>query len=506
MKFSLLALVGAAAAVPHYGAHSKFHHKPSDAGSGYAGPTGGWGHNTTSVAAPTGTGYVPGPGGDESTTDTTTTSTIKSTITQTLYVTPVPASEGPTSVGAVDVSTGGNAACGPATVTVTATNKVTVTVPAGGAASPSGEASYVPEVPKESDTTSVVEAGHGRPTHGKPSGYPTGPAPTKPAPVPSKESSAYVAPVPTPSKESSVAEKPTSEAPAPVQPTSEAPAPVKPTTEVPSATQPSKTSEYASATPSSKPSSAPSSPGGKRGLLYRWDGAADAKGLASVGSFGWMSNWEDSPKGDIGNAEFCPTLRSLDRAAGWPAALDTAEKSNGKVVFTFNEPDMGGQANMDVGAACAAWKEHVAPLMAKHSGMNFVGPSVSSSTAENQGLDWLSKFQTNCPEAVWSTANLHWYGTPADGFDAFKAHIETAYETIKKPFYVTEFALNNASGEDSAAFLEKAQSYLDSNANCVGYSYFAVGTWSPDYGMTAANLLGNAEALTPAGKVYAGVA
>lgn len=473
IKFSLLALVGAAAAVPHYGGHSKFHHKPSDAGSGYAGPTGGWGQHNTTIAAPTGTGYVPGPGGDDSTTESTTTSTIKSTVTQTLYVTPVPASEAATSVGAVDVSTG-NSACGPATVTVTATNKVTVTVPAGGAASPSGEApvpSYVPNKP--SSATSVVEAD-------APTAYPTKPASTKPAvPSVSKDTSAYVAPAPTPVKESH--------------------APVKPTTEVPSVTKPAKST----ATPSAQPTHAPSS-GGKRGLLYRWDGAKDAKGLASMGNFGWMSNWEAEPKGDIGNTEFCPTLRSLDRAPSWPAAIDSAVASGTKVVFTFNEPDKAGQANMGVSAACSAWKDHVAPLVAKHSGVNFVGPSVSSSVSPNEGLDWLSKFQTECSEAVWSTANLHWYGTPTDGFDAFKAHIENAYKTIGKDFYVTEFALNNASGEDSAAFLEKAQSYLDSHPNCVGYSYFAVGTWQPDYGMTTANLLGNAEALTPAGKVYVG--
>ena len=478
LKFSLLALVSAAAAVPHYAAHSKFHHKPSDAGSGYAGPTGGWGHNST-VALPTGTGYVPGPGGDDSTTESTTTSTIKSTVTQTLYVTPVPASDDATSVGAVGVSTGADAVCGPATVTVTATNKVTVTVPAGGAASPSGEAA-VPYVPSEAEKpTSVVEEAHPS-SQGKPTAYSTKPAP---APVPSKESSTYVAPVPTPSQATS--------------------APVKPTTEVPSATKPAQSSQQASSSASSKPTHAPSS-GGKRGLLYRWDGATDAKGLASVGNFGWMSNWEDSPKGDIGTTEFCPTLRSLDRAGSWPAAVDTAVASGTKTVFTFNEPDKGGQANMDVTAACTAWAEHVAPLIAKHSDVNFVGPSVSSSTSPNEGLDWLSKFQTQCPGAVWSTANLHWYGTPTDGFDAFKAHIENAYKTIQKDFYVTEFAVNNASGEDSAAFLEKAQNYLDSHPNCLGYSYFAVGTWQPDYGMTSANLLGNAEALTPAGKVYVG--
>jgi hypothetical protein len=499
MKFGLLALVGAAAAVPHYGGHSKFHHKPSDAGSGYAGPTGGWGKNTTVAAAPTGTGYAPapGPGGDDSTTDTTTTSTIKSTITQTMYVTPVPVgSEAPTSVGAVDVSTGAGA-CGPATITVTATNKVTVTVPAGGAApSSSGgaPAPYVPEVPKESSATSVVEAGHGRPTHGgKPPAYPTGPKPTTDTPAPPKESSAYVAPAPSSSKES----------PAPVKPTSEAPAPM-PTSDAPSATEPAKSSGYASAAPSSKPSNTPSVPAsGKRGLLYRYDGASVAKGFEEMSSFGYMHNWEATPRGDIGNAVFYPTLRSLDRAGEWDAALG---QSNSKVVFTFNEPDIKAQADLTPGAACEAWKTHVKPLMEKHGDKNFVAPSISSSPNPNEGLDWLKQFMTQCTEAVYSTVNIHWYGTPADGIDAFIKHVEAVSSASNKPFYVSEFAMNQCTGEQGAAFLKDAMKYLDGNSNCVGYSPFAAGAFDPGYGMTLDNLLGDATSLTPVGKAYMGSA
>ncbi|KAF2687673.1 glycoside hydrolase family 128 protein [Lentithecium fluviatile CBS 122367] len=471
MKFSLLALVGAAAAVPHYGAHSKFHHKPS---GGYAGPTGGWQGQNSTIAGPTGGAPYPVEG---STTQTTTTQTSKATLTQTIYVSPVPASEAPTSVAAVDVgSSAAGSVCGPATVTVTATNKVTVTVPAGGVASsytPVKEApSSIAEVPvssyvvAESSGSSVVEAA--KTTTAAPSTYE---APVK-VPSSTKESSTYV--------------PPTSEAP--VEKTS-------------TSTAAAVTSTSSSATPSATATSSPST-GGKRGLLYRWDGASDTKGLASKGKFGWASNWEADAKGEIGSIEFIPTLRSLDRAESWSAAIDTAAAAGTKVVFTFNEPDMAGQANMGVDAACSAWKQYVAPLVAKHSGINFVAPSVSSSTSANQGLDWLTQFQKNCPEATFTAVNFHWYGTPADGFSAFKAHIENAYATIGKDFYVTEFAVNNASGAESAAFLKEAQEYLDSHPNCLGYSFFAVGTWSPDYGMTSANLLGNAEALTEAGKVY----
>lgn len=468
VKLGLLALVGVAAAVPHYGQHSKFHNKPSS--GGYAGPTGGWGHNST--ALPTGTAPVPG---DESTTQTTFTSTVKSTTTKTLYATPVPVSQ-LTSVQAADKPSGGaGSVCGPATVTVTATDKITVTVPAGGASSPPSKPStYAPEAPKPS----APEAPKPQPPAPE-APKPSAPAPEAPRPNPP-------APV-EPSKEAKPTGYPTQPAP-PAEPTKPAPTQPAPSAPAPSA-------------PAPKPSGSPSS-GGKRGLLYRWDGAADAKGFASAGHFGWASNWEADSKGDIGGIEFIPTLRSLDRAESWASAIDAAAGAGTKVVFTFNEPDKAGQANMSPGAACDAWKQYVSPLVSKHSGIKFVAPSVSSSQSPGEGLDWFTTFKSQCAEAKFAAANFHWYGTPADGFDAFKAHIEDAHAKTGLDFYVTEFAVNNASGEQSAEFLAKAQAYLDSHPNCLGYSYFAVGTFSPDYGMTAENLLGNAQNLTPAGKVY----
>ena len=384
IKFCLLALIGAAAAVPHYGAHSKFHHRPSGS---YAGPTGGWsGHNST-ITDPSGTGVAPGPG-DESTTETTTTHTSKATLTQTIYVTPVPANEAPTSVAAVDVGLStGPSACGPATVTVTATNKVTVTVSAGGAKTSAHVP--VPEAPTSVDDATV-------PSY---------------APVePNKPSTSVV-------KET----EPTKEAPAKEGPTKDAPVEHATSSTVVA------TSEHSSASPSSKPTSSPPT-GGKRGLAYLENAPGAAKGLASMGNFGWASNWEADPRGDIGNVEFIPTLRSIDRAPEWPAKIDTAVAAGSKVVFTFNEPDIGEQSNMSPQVACDNWNLHVKPLMAKHPNVNFIAPSITSSENDNMGLKWLTQFQDRCSD--WSVANFHWYGSAQDGFTTFKAYIEKAYATI----------------------------------------------------------------------------
>ncbi|KAF2240661.1 glycoside hydrolase family 128 protein [Trematosphaeria pertusa] len=446
IKLSLLALAGVAAAVPHYGAHSKFHHRPSGSGP-Y------WGGNATRPH-PTATGLA-----EEATTTTYLDETITSTITSTVYLTLSPSPvEAPSSVGVAEAPTGGDA-CGPATVYVTATSKVTVTVPAGGEASSVYTPPSTPEVPYSS---AAPEA---------PSSF----AIASSAVVeeqPSSKAPEYT-PVVTPEEVySSAVETP---APSSAAPESSAPA--------------------SSAAPSATPSS-PAYSGGKRGLAYRWDGAADCKSFADKG-FGFAWNWESDSRGDIGGIAFIPTLRTLDNAGDWAEKSEAAISGGSTVVFGFNEPDMPSQANMGVAAACDAWKTYMNPIASAHPDVTIVGPSVSSSETEGQGLSWLTQFQSQCTEAVWGSAAFHWYGPSSAGFDAFKAYIEKASAQIGKPFFVTEFGLTGASPEESAAFLKSAQEYLDAKDGCQGYSYFAVGSFD-----ASANLLGTADSLTATGEVY----
>ncbi|KAF2445521.1 glycoside hydrolase family 128 protein [Karstenula rhodostoma CBS 690.94] len=380
MKLSVLALVGAAAAVPQYNvgghghghasAHSK-HFTPAAGSSAHAYPTGGWGgyNATTPSAVAQGTGSPSKPAGEQ-TTDTD--YTVTSTTTRTVYLTQYPGSAVPSVVSVKDVTS--DAACGGETVYVTATNRVTVTVPAGGAAS-----SAAPQAPSSSG--------------------------------------------------------------------------------------------YEAAKPS-VPAAKPSVPAAKPSV------PADTKG--DVGSF-------------AGN--FIPTLRTLATAGDWASKAQAAIDAGSKVLFGLNEPDIASQANLDVPSLCSAWKEHMNDF---HGKATIVGPSVSSSQDEGKGLSYLQAFVDQCPEAKFDDINIHWYGPASAGFDAFKAHYEDAASKFPgKKIWVTEFALTGATEDESADFLQTAQTYLDGEASCAGYSYFAVGTFDP-----TANLIGTMSALTKAGKVY----
>ena len=69
--------------------------------------------------------------------------------------------------------------------------------------------------------------------------------------------------------------------------------------------------------------------------------------------------------------------------------------------MSFNEPDIVGQANMQVGDAVAAYKELMFPQ--RKSGVQIGAPSVSSGSGENEagipmGTGWLGQFLDQCDD------------------------------------------------------------------------------------------------------------
>ena len=496
MKLSVLALVGAAAAVPQYGhGHGHKHYTPSG-NSGHAYPTGGWGNGynaTKPSAVAQGTGSSSQPAGEQTTdSDYTVTSMTTSTVFLTEY--PSSASAAATDVQIKDV-TSSEESCGQ-TVYVTQTNKVTVTVSAGGASAPassaaaqapssgSGYQAAQPSAPSSAGQASV------------PAAQPSSAAPVASAPEASYEAASSF--VLASSVVSKGQETPASSAAAA---TSSA-AYVEDVTSVAQASYSAAASSAASASSAAASSASPSASstasysGGKRGLAYRYDGAADCKSFEGQ-NFGFVWNWESTTKGDVGSfaANFIPTLRTLDNAGDWATNAQAAIDAGSKVVFGFNEPDMPSQANLGVSDLCDAWKANMNQFSGKAT---VVGPSVSSSETEGQGLSYLSEFVKQCPGAKFDDINIHWYGPSSAGFDAFKSHYESAKSQFSgKQIWVSEFGLTGATAKESADFLKSAQEYLDGEDTCAGYSYFAVGTFDP-----ASNLLGTYTNLSEAGKIY----
>ncbi|KAH9869392.1 hypothetical protein IAQ61_006598, partial [Plenodomus lingam] len=464
IKLSLLALVSTAAAVPHFGAnpHAKFHGAKAARGHVKPYPANGWsGASNNTAVMPNPTASYP----DDKTTTIDETTTSTQTLYTTVYVKP--------STPAVAVASVSSDQCGPATVTVTAKEKVTITVIGGGAGyTPAPQSSAAP-VPSQS-------------------------------PVPSKPDNEHVA-----------SSKPPADYPAATpEATTSSPAPDYPAKTPEAAQTTSSMSEYAvpshppnkpvvsssSATPSPSPSPSPPSGNGytghKRGLAY--NAAHLCKTLA--GKFGFGYNWGQVEKDDIGT-QFIPMMHkpSDSSVEEWLGNVDKAVKKGTTAVMGFNECDHAEQCNMSPEVACASWKQYMNPVKSAHADITIIGPSVTNSGQPNMGLTWLSRFHDCCPEAIVDATNIHFYDIYEEGLtlERFKAQVKKANEIYGKPVWVTEFGLNpgSASSEQATIFLKGAMEYLDGAIYVQGYSWFKVGEGE--------NQLNTNGGLSPLGEAYA---
>ncbi|KAM0212163.1 hypothetical protein ACHAQD_008918 [Fusarium lateritium] len=230
----------------------------------------------------------------------------------------------------------------------------------------------------------------------------------------------------------------------------------------------------------------------KRGVCY--NDVDLANNFASqCENCGWGYNW-DSSSGGLKGLNFIPTLWNdqplhTDRFADNCAeALDNGAKA----IFSFNEPDNKGQADMTPAAAA---KAHV-KWMNPYSGKALIGaPSVSNSGLPMEGVEWLTNFVSECESAgcKYDFCNVHWYSEVQYGETLFD-HLEASHKACGgKPIWLTEFA-PTGSDDEIAKWLEEAIPRLEALSYLDAYSYFKV-----ESGM----LMSGPSELSSYGSVYA---
>ncbi|KAL8841950.1 MAG: hypothetical protein Q9170_000730 [Blastenia crenularia] len=505
-NIALLSLLAStASAVPHYGQYGHRHPVHRQSGSHPSGvfpsgpyPTGGptapYGQGNSTTIAPTGSAPV------------SSSSVVFSTVT----VVPQPISSGNSPIG------GSSAAgeCGPATVTVTSANTITVTVPA-----PVESTSVESPVP-----TASAPFGNGTTT--APIG--TGTAGTGPA-IP-YTSLPVISPI---GPSSNGYESPSMAHPIPlasstIENSSET---VAATTSLPLASSTVENSPETAATTSSAggefyqapttsevvPSSAiinspkeattssvsaPKATTGPstdnvvaRGLVYN---EASLTSHFDTPAFGWLYNWDSSPGGTVDTAkEFVPMLwdtLTIYHAPTWVTKAEAAIAAGSKHLLAFNEPDLAAQANMNVGQSVEGWNTYMEPFHGKYNGDVKLGsPSVCNGPDQNQGLAYLASFLSSCGGCHVDFLAIHWYGLATDdGVQNLKDHIGKAQAIADgRPIWLTEFQ-PQGSDEQQADFLGKILPWLDEKSNGVErYAYFKV------------DVLVSGDGLTGAGKAYA---
>ncbi|KAL9600760.1 MAG: hypothetical protein Q9219_003001 [cf. Caloplaca sp. 3 TL-2023] len=512
-------LASTVSAVPHYGQyahrHPVNHHQSGSPPSGglppapfpTAGPTAPYGQGNTTTVAPTGSAPVSSP-----------------VVVSTINVIPQPVSSG-SGNSPVGGSSAAGGECGPATVTVTSANTVTVTVPA-----PVETTSVESPIPTTSapygNGTTTAPIGTG--TGGSDSAAPYTSQPIIPQPVtPSAESSsqmiepssvAHPVPLDTSTVENSPQVAVTTSASAGSQPyeaqtnaevvsslvTTSASAggqsyEAQTTAEVvPSSVATSSPEEATSSSVTTpKPSIAPSTDNVvPRGLVYN---EAALTSHFDNSNIGWLYNWDSTPGGTVDTSkEFIPMLWDTltpYHTPRWESNAEAAIAAGSKHLLAFNEPDLASQANMNIGQAVDGWNKYMEPFHAKYNGDVKLGsPSVCNGPDQNQGLAYLATFLEQCSGCHVDFLAIHWYGLATDdGVQNLKDHVGKAKAMAGgRAIWITEFQ-PQGSDEQQAAFLDQILPWLDDKSNGVDrYAYFKV------------DVMVSGGSLTQAGSAYAG--
>ena len=174
------------------------------------------------------------------------------------------------------------------------------------------------------------------------------------------------------------------------------------------------------------------------GLPWGADGRW-AHSMTEKGTVSWYHHWEmgmieEMPK----HVEYVPTLWGPKKMKHWGNRKAEIEKHKLTHILSFNEPDVPGQANMDVDDAVNLHMKELEPFVKK--GLRISSPQLV------WDFDWLKKFMHKCKAAGCNVhyIALHWYGS-ADDFDKFQSWVTRVYHEFKLPIWITEFGLTSAS-------------------------------------------------------------
>jgi hypothetical protein len=166
----------------------------------------------------------------------------------------------------------------------------------------------------------------------------------------------------------------------------------------------------------------------------------DARRLSAVGAR-WTYDWSAESPLRSRSVEFVPMLWGAGSVTDATIARLAADRRAGRVkhLLGFNEPDLGGQANMSPADAIRLW-----PRL-ESTGLRLGSPAVASiySTSQsNPRLRWLDDFMTRAKQQGRRVdfIALHFYGDPTDPGTArwIRRDLELVHERWGLPIWVTE--------------------------------------------------------------------
>ena len=210
------------------------------------------------------------------------------------------------------------------------------------------------------------------------------------------------------------------------------------------------------------------------------------KGASTWSSFGgssaalkdvkasWFYNWgPDSGGVSAPGVEFVPMIWGT----GSVTSANLTKVKGAKDLLGFNEPDMGGQANMTPAQTLDLWPQLQA------TGDRLGSPSVAYGGDTPGG--WLDQFMSGAKSRGYRVdfIALHWYGSDFSAAAAgqLKGYIQNVYNRYHLPIWLTEYALIKFSGspefptqDQQAAFVKASTTMLEGLSYVERYAWFAL--------------------------------
>lgn len=233
--------------------------------------------------------------------------------------------------------------------------------------------------------------------------------------------------------------------------------------------------------PSSRPSVAAAAPRqpatvAKKGVSV-WSFTGVSQALRESGA-GWYYTWSTQHPGITTppGVGFVPMIWGA--ASATPGTLAQA-KAAGPYLLGFNEPDLGGQANMTVDQALRLWPK----LMA--AGRILGSPAVA--TGGDVAGGWLDRFMSGAAGRGYRVdfITLHWYGgdfVTDRAVSELRSYLQAVYRRYHKPIWLTEYALIDfatgsaryPSEDQQAAFVTASAAMLRALPYLQRYAWFAL--------------------------------
>jgi Glycosyl hydrolase catalytic core len=239
----------------------------------------------------------------------------------------------------------------------------------------------------------------------------------------------------------------------------------------------------------------------KKGIGY-WSNDGIQRTLEGSGA-SWCYNWRVAPLGAaMKHIEFVPMI--WDEKYVNPKDLATVQRS-GKVLLTFNEPNVKDQANMTVEEALDLWPQ------LEGTGMRLGSPAPTREEALAGG--WLHRFMQGIKAKGYRVdfVCVHHYSANYEAPQAAAAelrdYLSRVYELYGKPVWLTEFALANwitaATSKQQRAYIKEAVAMLEKLPFVERYAWFAMQRFKGDNDALAnSHLTDDTCKLNPTGIAY----